>query len=146
MFFFNEQLYFDIAQVGAKCQTLNVTSSGDDHSISMDFSVKYGPLPFTITELYTPSDEIGMYVKRAAMPGGRLLELPPVIVDIRMDQKEGVTAFTVYSCLDFGPGVRELVIATKDLNPPQELLDDIVDTALRARVDIASDDLKKVVC
>ena len=54
--FYYEQLYHDIAQVGAKCQTLNVTSSdSDDGVINMAFSVKYGPVPFTINEIYTPT-------------------------------------------------------------------------------------------
>ena len=47
--FFYEQAYHDIAQAGSSCQTLNVTSDGSN--IVADFSVKYGPVPFTIKEM-----------------------------------------------------------------------------------------------
>lgn len=50
----------------------------------MAFAVKYGPIPFTITELYSPHGEVGYYIKRAKMPGAKLLELPTVVVDVTM--------------------------------------------------------------
>ena len=52
--FWYEHAYIDIAQVGASCQTLNSTYDAASGLISMPFAVKYGPIPFTIVELYTP--------------------------------------------------------------------------------------------
>jgi hypothetical protein len=52
--FWYEHAYIDIAQVGSSCQTLNSTYDAASGLISMPFAVKYGPIPFTIVELYTP--------------------------------------------------------------------------------------------
>ena len=76
-----EQAYMDVAQLGASCQTLKGRFNSSTQLLSMDFSVRYGPLPFTIVEDYKPFDERGLYVKRAEMPGAGLLTLPTVIVD-----------------------------------------------------------------
>ena len=70
----------------------------------------YGPLlPFTITELYTPDGARGVYTKRAQMPGGRLIELPTVVVDATP------STYILYSCLaPLGvAAVSELVVATR---------------------------------
>lgn len=65
-----ESAYIDIAQFGATCPTLNGTYTATDGKINMAFSVKYGPLPFTIQELYTPNNNgTGLYTKNAQMPG-----------------------------------------------------------------------------
>ena len=47
-----EHNYIDIAQAGSSCQRLNGTYFDETKVLNMDFSVKYGPLPFTITEIY----------------------------------------------------------------------------------------------
>lgn len=95
-------------QVGASCQTLNgsLASTG---VVSMDFSVRYGALPFTIVELYTPRDLPGLYTKRASEPGGRLLQLASVVVDITSE------TLIIFSCLDLSPfpPITELVIASQ---------------------------------
>lgn len=109
----------------------------------MDFAVKYGPIPFTITELYTPGKEVGLYSKNADMPGGKLLTLPTVLVDV----EEDYSAMTLYSCLEIGgQAVRELVIATKDENVDDTYVQELVDNALAAGVDIEPDSIKKVSC
>ncbi|GMH47723.1 hypothetical protein TrVE_jg8932 [Triparma verrucosa] len=142
--FYYEQLYHDIAQVGAKCQTLNVTSSdSDDGVINMAFSVKYGPVPFTINEIYTPTKAgPGLFNKNADMPGGKLLTLPTVVMDVAPDY----STMTLYSCLEL-PGsnaVRELVIATIDPEPSDETVQALIETAIDAGVDIKREDIKAV--
>jgi hypothetical protein len=83
-----EQAYIDVAQVGARCQTLNGTVRADG-LLSVDFHVLYlgRLLPFTIVELYTPdtSGTRGVFVKQADEPGGSLLKLPTVVVDATPD-------------------------------------------------------------
>merc|ERR1712216_1063110 len=78
--FWYEQAYIDVAQVGASCPTLNSTVATDGSGeVSMDFKVKYGPVPFTITEVYTPTAKdaahAGLYMKNAKGfgPGSKLL-------------------------------------------------------------------------
>lgn len=105
--FWYEQAYIDIAQVGSTCQTLN--GSVADGKLSMDFRVKYGPVPFTIKELYTPASFRGGFSKNAAMPGGKLLTLPTVAVHV------SASAFILFSCLEVPllPPVIEFVLATR---------------------------------
>merc|ERR1711907_13966 len=67
--FWYEQAFADIAQVGASCPTLNSTKGTND-VVSMALKVKYGPIPFTLTEVYTPKGDPGIYNKNAKMPGG----------------------------------------------------------------------------
>ena len=76
-----ESAFIDIAQIGASCQTLNTTYNETSGRLTMPFAVKYGPIPFTIVELYDPQSEKGMYLKHVNMPGGKLLKLDTVIVD-----------------------------------------------------------------
>ncbi|GMI58769.1 hypothetical protein TeGR_g7807 [Tetraparma gracilis] len=138
-----EQLYHDIAQVGASCQTLDVTDASAD-GLSMDFKVKYGPIPFTITELYAPGSSQGVYTKKADMPGGDLLQLPSVVVDVT-EGEGGYDAFTIYSCLEIGgQAVRELVIATREPEAAKEDLESMVQVARDAGVDVDLDSLKPV--
>eukprot|EP00656_Telonema_subtile_P001664 TRINITY_DN10726_c0_g1_i6.p1 TRINITY_DN10726_c0_g1~~TRINITY_DN10726_c0_g1_i6.p1 ORF type:complete len:214 (-),score=26.98 TRINITY_DN10726_c0_g1_i6:263-904(-) len=81
--FWYEHAYIDLAQVGSSCQTLNGTHSDSTGVILMDFAVKYGPIPFTIVEQYTPknaSTTRGLYTKQAKMPGGKFLTLSTVML------------------------------------------------------------------
>jgi hypothetical protein len=116
--FWYEQAYTDIAQAGSSCQTLNTTyvdpsAAKDPGMLSMDFKVKYGPLPFTIVEQYRPQDATtkGWYKKKADMPGGGLIVLPTVVVDATLSaDKTQYDTMTLYSC---DVGVTELVFATR---------------------------------
>ena len=49
-----EHMYIDIAQLGASCERLNATYDATTGVITSDFEVKYGEIPFAITEVYTP--------------------------------------------------------------------------------------------
>merc|ERR1711988_934197 len=91
--FWYEQAFMDIAQVGASCPTLNSTRTESD-VVSMDLKVKYGFIPFTITELYTPEGTPGIYNKNAKMPGGGLLNLATVVVDVQP------AYMILFSCID----------------------------------------------
>lgn len=117
-----EQAFIDIAQVGASCQTLNSTLNATSGVIDMAFAVDYGPLPFTITEVYTPANDTKAYFrKEAQMPGASLLVLPTVVVDFTEgsslgggDDGAGYETMTLYSCLNvLGSAVEELVLATR---------------------------------
>ena len=106
--FWYEHGYIDIAQVGASCQTTNGTVDDAAGHVSMDFAVKYGRIPFHITEAYAPEAASGVFVKTAAsVPGGDLIKLPTALVDVSPD------AYILFSCLKepLLPPVRELVIA-----------------------------------
>merc|ERR1712032_1043605 len=123
--FWYEHAFIDIAQLGASCQTLNSTYDSASGKISMDFRVKYiGELiPFTINEVYTPvlAKVPGQYIKQANMPGGSLLQLPTVVVDVNDGGDDKYDAMTLYSCLDrigpisdpWGNHIDELVFATR---------------------------------
>ena len=132
-----EQAYIDVAQVGASCQTLNgvpAPSNEKGVAFAFDFKVDYGPLPFTITELYTPrkgdggggAPAVGFYTKNAKMPMGKLLNLPTVFVDVtagNATRADGSAApyetMTLYSCIDVlgALPVTELVFATRAKAP-----------------------------
>ncbi|GMI17286.1 hypothetical protein TrLO_g658 [Triparma laevis f. longispina] len=144
--FFTEQYYYDIAQIGASCQTLNVTTSSSSTTtptISMAFSVKYGPIPFTINEIYSPltnSPLPGLFNKKVDMPGGKYLTIPTVILDVAEDY----STMSLYSCLEL-PGenaIKELVIATLDPNPPQETLTKLLNSALALVETLKEEDIK----
>ena len=76
-----EAAYIDPAQALSRCPTLNA-SAGAKGGFSVDFSVRYGPMPFTITENYAPHDFApGGYIKSVSEPGGSLVQIPTVIVD-----------------------------------------------------------------
>ena len=104
-----EAAYHDLAQAGARCQQLNtsITASGFD----VNFRARYGPAPFSLTERYTrEGSAAGVFIKRATLPGGTLVRLPTVVVDVLPH------ALTLFSCTDELPGhstVSELVVATK---------------------------------
>ena len=94
--------------MGASCPTLNSTLDNATSVVSMDLKVKYGFIPFTITEIYTPEDKPGLYNKNAAMPGGKLLNLATVVADVQS------TYVILFSCIDIAvTHVTEVVIATR---------------------------------
>merc|ERR1719461_2133849 len=143
--FYYEQVYSDIAQVGADCQTLNVTTDGT--TLSMDFSVKYGPIPFTIVEVYleVDSSEKGYFNKNAKMPGGKLLTLPSVFVHVEGGSSRGYDAMVIYSCLSLArQKVQEVIIATKEVEVPQERLKSLIATVVNQVSDFDANDLKFV--
>lgn len=115
--FWYEHGYIDPAQVGARCQTLNATIRGPSWTtgrVDMDFSVKYGSVPFTITESYAPNAELsGVFLKReTTFPGGKLLQLPTVVVDV------SPTSYILFSCLQLPlvPPVHEIVVASREVS------------------------------
>jgi hypothetical protein len=112
--FWYEHAFIDVAQVGASCQTLNATHDAAG-AVSMDFKVRYGPIPFTIVELYTPQNASvpGWFIKNAQMPGGKLLNLPTVAVDVHT--YGGEDTMTLYSCIAplHAAQVNELVFASR---------------------------------
>jgi hypothetical protein len=78
------------------------------------------------------------------MPGGDLLQLPSVVVDVT-EGEGGYDAFTVYSCLEIaGQAVRELVIATREPEAAEEDLESMVQVARDAGVDVDLGELKRV--
>ena len=81
--------------------------------LSVDFKVKYGPIPFTIVEEYSPmaGQPGGLFYKTAKMPGGDLLRLATVVVDA--DEVNGT--YTLFSCIaPLGAvAVTELVVASR---------------------------------
>jgi hypothetical protein len=131
--------YIDVAQVGASCQTLNFTG-GDAGSggLSADFRVKYGPLPFTITELYSPAGFEGGYKKHVAMPGGQLLKLPTVVVDITPE------TLMLFSCVDLPlvGNVIELVVATRSASPDAAVISQQLSLAQELGVPFVREDVK----
>ena len=97
-----EAAHIDLAQVGSSCQTMNFTQA-DDKGLTCDFKVRYGPAPFTMTELYAPQDEVAHYIKTAKVPGGKLLRLDTVVVDAAMecDECDGTyDDLILFSCID----------------------------------------------
>lgn len=113
-----EAAYIDVAQVGSKCQTLNGTYSPETKRLSMDFSVKYGPLPFTIVEIYDPvnASQPGLYLKHVNEPGGKLLNLKTAMVDVT-ESADGklYETVTMYSCVNIlGANVVEVVYAMRE--------------------------------
>lgn len=121
-----EYAYIDVAQVGATCQTLNSTYDAASGVLSMGFKVDYGPVPFTIIEVYTPPNASapGLYTKRAKMPGSQLVELPTVVVDVTRFQTAAESSsapydtMTLYSCINkLGIVVDELIFAGRTRAP-----------------------------
>merc|ERR1711988_1475106 len=107
----------DVAQAGASCPTL----------------------PFTITEIYTPESVSGLYNKNAAMPGGKLLNLATVVVDVQPEY------MILFSCIDVAiTHVTEVVIATRQRTPGQEAVANITSTAHALGVPFADKDLSRV--
>ena len=137
----HEQAYIDVAQVGSACQTLNgtLTAAGE---LSMRFRVKYGPVPFALTETYTPmaNASSGLYWKRARVPGGGLLKLRTVVVDVS-PAAGGV--FVLFSCA--GP-IKELVVASRTSTLDNETLAESLALAHRLGVPFEDADVKLARC
>lgn len=110
-----ESAFIDIAQVGASCQTLNSSYNASSGVLTMPFSVKYGALPFTIVEVYDPKNTTGMYLKHVNMPGGKLLKLDTVIVDVTAPSATSpYETLTMISCVDvLGITETEVVFAMR---------------------------------
>jgi hypothetical protein len=140
--FWYEAAYIDVAQIGATCQTLNFTvgggASGGGLGLSAKFRVKYGPLPFTITEVYKPSGFQGGYSKHAAMPGGQLLVLPTVVVDVTPK------TLILFSCVSvpFVGHVSELVVATRSASPAPDAISQQLALAQELGVPFTKGDVK----
>ena len=150
--FFYEQSYKDLAQIGASCQTMNVTSTPDlgksGSVFNVDFAVKYGRIPFTINELYTPlpgaegEDNTGSYVKTVDMPGGDLLKIPLVVVDATIDKETGLyDSFTMYGCFAGGD---ELYFVTRGKERDEVKLQNMYDVARGVGIKFEDEDLNVV--
>lgn len=117
-----ENAYADPGQVGAKCQTLTGTYNEAKGGFDADFSVTYGPLPFTIKEHYVPHDPTNVSMKGVLrktasapfhIPGGGLLGMPTSIVKAKLSpDKSRYESVVMYSCV-LGKLVNEIVIATR---------------------------------
>ena len=123
-----EQGYLDVAQIGASCPVLNNTIINSTF-LTMDLSVKYLVLPFSIKEMFFRTNETGYYIKQADMPGSSLLKIPTVVVDFT--EKDGVyESLTLYGCLaPLGIVTEEIVFATRERYPPAGLYPSMVTTA-----------------
>merc|ERR1719356_78431 len=99
----------DPAQVGASCQTLGTSFNAATGSISTNFSVLYGPAPFTIVENYDQHDQNvkGVFSKHVevpfGIPGGSLIRLPTAVVDAQLasdaSRYESVVLHSCYGVL-----------------------------------------------
>ena len=137
----HEQAYIDVAQVGSKCQTLNGTLSAVGE-LSMRFRAKYGPVPFALTETYTPmaNASSGLYWKRAQVPGGKLLKLRTVVVDVN-PAAGGV--FVLFSCVGL---IKELVVASRTGTLDNETLAESLAMAHKLGVPFEDADVKLAKC
>ena len=111
-----EQAYIDIAQIGASCPTMTGNYTESTGVLTMDFAVRYGKLPFSILEVYTPmsSDEPGVYRKRVKMPGSKLTQLDCAVVDATKGDGDMYETMTLYCCLDIlGKQIFEINFATR---------------------------------
>ena len=137
-----EQAFVDVAQLGASCQTLNGTASADG-TLSVDFAVTYlgRAVPFTMAEVYEPNtSHAGLYTKHALVPGGKLLRLPTVVVDVTAE------AYVLFSCLELPllPPLTELVVATRTRRANETLVQSRLALAARLGVPVAPDDVQRV--
>ena len=138
----------------------------------MRSAVDYGPIPFTIVEQYTPTDNgsvPGLYDKVALPPigwasfgeakgrewalaqrGGAspTLVLPTVVVDVTESAGGGggYATMTLYSCLDLGPlgAVEEIIFASLSASVGDDDLAALEATARDAGVAWDDADLKRV--
>jgi hypothetical protein len=116
-----EAAYQDPAQIGSRCQTLNSSFDKENGVITIPFSVDYGPIPFSIVEVYQPTSVVGLYGKSAVPPFSKpgsaaTLTLPTVFVDVTAPSPSSpYDTMTLYSCLEVdGHAVTELIFATRD--------------------------------
>jgi len=170
-----ELAYHDPAQIGSTCQTLNSTLDTATGKLVMPFSVKYGPVPFTIVEEYSPTSEVGVYSKIALPPisakalgrsasalaqsrlGGRTaagdtLTLPTVFVDVTTTAPSSSATeyetMTLYSCVQVDDDhiATELVFASRDKDATDETLDAMEAVARAQGVEWDDADLVRSTC
>ena len=146
-----EHMYIDIAQLGASCERLNATYNDATGVVTSDFIVKYGELPFSITEVYTPpvNNTIkGYYVKTVKEPGSKFLQIPTVVSDVQMLSSSSSSTYDTLiltSCVEkLGEAIRELVFATRKKNESSELLGHMENTARSLGIQYTEKQLKQV--
>ena len=141
-----EHEFKDVAQIGSRCQTLNASYALGSGVVTMAFAVDYGKVPFTINEVYAPATVsktnatriAGFYTKTAQVPGGSLLTLPTVVVDVGAPAAVGgrYTTMTLSTCtVKLGIAVHELVLATRSRARDDARLAAMVATATKQGVD-----------
>lgn len=140
--FWYELGYEDVAQIGASCQTQNITTTDQHGGITADFAVKYGQIPFHIDEQYT-ADEVstGIWTKmETSFPGSKLIQLPTALVDVTP------STFILYSCLNDKrlPPVTELVIAGRGSAMGDETFNSLLRVAQALGVPINASQVKRV--
>ena len=132
-----EQAYIDFAQIGASCPTMTGNYTNSTGVLTMDFAVRYGKLPFSILELYTPinQDEPGVYRKRVKMPGSKLTQLDCAFVDATMGSDGMYDTMSIYCCLDIlGKQIYEINFATRAETVQQSVIQSMEDVARAAGV------------
>uniref|UniRef100_A0A7S2NIK0 Lipocalin/cytosolic fatty-acid binding domain-containing protein n=1 Tax=Zooxanthella nutricula TaxID=1333877 RepID=A0A7S2NIK0_9DINO len=146
-----EHRYMDLAQVFASCQTLNATVLGTGlqaGTMLVEFSVRYGPVPFSLRERYAPGDppERGVFTKTVDLPGGAWIPLRTAVVDVGPAGPGGrYGSAAVYSCWasPVGP-VAELLFVTRDPVPDEPELARLESVARLQGVPFGRADLRDV--
>lgn len=103
-----EVAYHDIAMLGASCPTL--LNSANETSIEQTFSVRYGPLPFSLNLTYLPAgEERGLYLRHKEGVGSFLI-FATVVVDFFEGSDGSYTHFIELTAKDVvaGAAVYEL--------------------------------------
>ncbi|CAK8986961.1 Uncharacterized protein SCF082_LOCUS770 [Durusdinium trenchii] len=130
------------AQRGGDEVSARENSSGH---IESNFSVRYGPMPFTIKEHYQ-SHGLGHGVYRKSVsipfgiPGGSLLGFPSAIVDV-VSKGDTYDALIIYSCL---AGLQVLEISTRAQHITDAAAQSLVDRALALGVKLAKESVQRV--
>lgn len=116
-----EQAFVDIAQVGTRCEMIT-GSFANTGELVLDFSVKYGNIPFTISEHYfdVSPPQRGHYTKKIVIPGTKkvsnLVNIDAVILDI-IGNATHYEAYSLYGCVEeIGVVVPELQILSRSQN------------------------------
>jgi hypothetical protein len=155
-----EHAYIDVAQAGARCQTLNSTFEPPNQKkpvpglVKMAFSVDYITGPFTIIEDYSPTKEniTGVYDKNAEPPIGKyqfggLATLPTVVVDVQLAPNgQEYSTMTLYSCTAplGATEVTELIFATREPTVDPTVLEAMIAVAKKQGIIWNDSDLKNV--
>eukprot|EP00933_Yihiella_yeosuensis_P017107 TRINITY_DN14387_c0_g1_i2.p1 TRINITY_DN14387_c0_g1~~TRINITY_DN14387_c0_g1_i2.p1 ORF type:complete len:207 (+),score=41.49 TRINITY_DN14387_c0_g1_i2:245-865(+) len=134
--FWYEHAEKDPAQVGASCQTLNITCDVAAGTMKSDFSVLYGSHPFTIVENYKAPAKHGhhprgVFGKSVEEPGGSLILLPSVIVDAKLSADGSrYDSFVMHSCFSaLGVAINELIVATRNPQQDDETVQSMIESA-----------------
>lgn len=125
---FFENRYTDLAQIGARCQTMNKTAAADGLSISESYDVYYGPLRFPLP-LYYNASGLPRGVSARYMTLFPELTFPSVVMDFDVDATTGrYSALLEYLCWEI-PVLNldyvELRISTRSPNPSAAYLDSL---------------------